>query len=346
MTGPATDLCYAGRAREAAMLSSQQMALLESTGDLTPIMGLLGIAFVNWLGVGDIDEIVRWSHIIIDLADGDPARGAGYGMGSPLAIASAWRGTSRWWLGRPGWREDLHAAVAMARCSNTETLSGAVAWTYGFAMQYGVLRADDSALRAGEDALRAAERASSDRAMGLAAYTWAVGLLNREDAADRDRGLELMMQTRDIWLRKRAFFLMPVTDLWIAVDTARRGDHDTAIGKMRQAVDSLTQAGHLFYNLWGSSVLVETLLERGGPGDVAEAQREFDRIASLRADRDWAILDIMLLRLRALLAQAHGKTAAYLEYLCRYRTMAESLGFEGHLARAEAMGEAAIRRRA
>ena len=188
---------------------------------------------------------MRWSQTIVDLAAGDPVKGAGFGVGSPLAIALAWRGTARWWLGRPGWRQDLHDAVAMARRSNPETLAGAVAWTYGFAMQYGVLRADDSVVRASEDALQTAQQASNDRALSLAAYTLAVGLLNRDAAADRHRGLELMMQTRDIWLRKRALFLIPVTDLWAARETARRGDRDAAIGVMRQAVDELRQEEHL-----------------------------------------------------------------------------------------------------
>ncbi len=337
MTGLATELLYAGRAREASRLASEQMALLESIGDPTPTMGLAFIAFGNWLGVGEFGEILRWSQTIVDLAAGDPAKGAGFGMGSPLAIALAWRGTARWWLGRPGWRQDLHDAVAMARRSNPETLSGAVAWTYGFAMQYGVLRADDSAVRASEEAVQTAERASSDRALGLAAYTLAVGLLNRDAAADRHRGLELMMQARDIWLRKRVLFLIPVTDLWAARETARRGDRDAAIPVMRQAVDELRQAGHLFYGVWGTGVLVETLLERGAEGDLAEAQEAIDRLANLWADHDSAMLEITLLRLRALLARARGDDVAYRDLVSRYRAMAESLGFEGHIARAEAM---------
>ncbi|MDT5398829.1 MAG: hypothetical protein QOK33_2060 [Mycobacterium sp.] len=337
MTGPATELCYAGRAREASRLSSQQMALLESIGDPTPTMGLAAITFVNWLGVGEFGEILRWSQTLVDLAAGDPAKGAGFGVGSPLAIASAWRGTARWWLGRPGWRQDLHDAVAMARRSNPETLAGAVAWTYGFALQYGVLRADDSAVRAGEDALHTAQTASSDRAMGLAAYTLAVGLLNRDAAADRHRGLELMMQARDIWLRKRALFLIPVTDLWAARETARRGDRDAAIGVMRQAVDELRQADNLFYGIWGTGVLVETMLERGAESDLAEAQQEFDRLANLRADHDSAMLEITLLRLRAQLARARGNDVAYRDLAIRYHAMAESLGFEGHIDSALAM---------
>ena len=337
MSGPATELMYAGRAREAARLSSEQMGLLESIEDRIPAMGLAAIAFCNWLCAGEFGEILRWSQAVVDLAAGDPVKGAGFGVGSPLAIALAWRGAARWWLGRPGWRQDLHDAVAMARNSNPETLSAAVCWAYGHAMLYGVLRADDSALRAGEDAVQTAQTASNDRAMGLAAYTLAIGLLNRDSAADRHRGLELMMQTRDIWLRRRILFLIPVTDVWTAQETARRGDRDAAIPVMRQAVDELRQAGNLFYGVWGTGVLVQTLLERGTESDVSEAQDAIDRLANFWEDDGSAMREITLLRLRALLAQARGDEVAYRESVIRYRAMAESLGFEGHIAMAQAM---------
>ena len=47
--------------------------------------------------------------------------------------------------------------------------------------------------------------------------------------------------------------------------------------------------------------------------------------------------EITLLRLRALLAQARGDDVAHRDFVNRYRAMAESLGFEGHIAWAEAM---------
>ena len=47
--------------------------------------------------------------------------------------------------------------------------------------------------------------------------------------------------------------------------------------------------------------------------------------------------DIVGLRLRALLSRARGDEAAYREYRDRYRAMATSLGFEGHMKWAEAM---------
>lgn len=337
MTGPATEHCYAGRADAAAAVSSQQMELLEVTGDLTPTMGLVPIAFVNWIGVGAFDKIMRWSQTVIDLADGDPGKGAGFGVASPLAIASAWRGTARWWLGRAGWRQDLDEAMSLAQRSNAETFSGASAWTYGFALQYGVLRAKDSVVRVSEDALRTAQAASSDRAMGLAAYTLAVGLLNRDAAADRHRGLELMMQTRDIWLRKRALFLIPVTDMWAAWETSRRGDREAAIPLMRQAARELRQARHLFYGVWATGVLVQTLLERGKDDDLVEAHEAIDWLKKLAAEHESVMLEIMLLRLRALLCRVAGNQGAYRDLADLYRAMASELGFEGHLAWANAM---------
>jgi hypothetical protein len=49
------------------------------------------------------------------------------------------------------------------------------------------------------------------------------------------------------------------------------------------------------------------------------------------------IRDIWLLRLRALMARAHGDAVAYAQLRDRYHDMAGTLGFEGRIARAEAM---------
>jgi predicted ATPase len=122
MSGLATELLYAGRPREGSRLASEQMALLESIGDPTLTIGLAFVAFINWFDSGEFGEILRWSQTVIDLADGDPAKGAGFGLGSPLAAAVAFRGVARWWLGRPGWRQDLHDAFAMARNSEPSPL--------------------------------------------------------------------------------------------------------------------------------------------------------------------------------------------------------------------------------
>jgi hypothetical protein len=59
--------------------------------------------------------------------------------------------------------------------------------------------------------------------------------------------------------------------------------------------------------------------------------------AAAPAEEGLVIRDIGLLRLRALLARARGDAAAYAHLRDRCRDMARSLGFEGHIAWAEAM---------
>ena len=107
---------------------------------------------------------------------------------------------------------------------------------------------------------------------------------------------------------------------------------------MRSAVDHVLRRGQLLQ--WGipaTGVLVETLLDRGADDDVAEAEAAIDRLAAAPTDDGLAVRDILLLRLRALLARAHDDPAAYAHFRDRYRDMATSLGFEGHIAWAGAM---------
>ncbi|KUI46632.1 cyclase [Mycobacterium sp. GA-1199] len=334
MTGLSTESVYSGRLREGSRLASEQMALLESIGDPDLTIGLSVMALTVWGVAGEYDEVLRWSETVIDLAAGGSVKGATFGFGSPLAGALAWRAAARWWLGLPGWREDHRDAVATARNSDPTTLACVVAWTYGLEIQHGVLRSEDAALQASNEAMRAAEGTSNDVALSMAKYTLGVALLTRDTAADHHRGLERMVQTRDMW-RQSVPFLVPVTELWSALEMARYSELDAAIAAMRQAVNELLPSGSS-YGVWSTRVLVETLLERGAEGDSAEAEKATERMAELWSDRGSAMVEITLVRLRTLLARARGDDG-YRELLSRYRTMAKSLGFEGHIAMAEAM---------
>ena len=203
-------------------------------------------AFTVWFDAGEFGEILRWSQRVIDLAAGDPAKGAGFGFGSPLAIALGWRGNARWWLGRPGWREDHHDAVAMARKSDPTTFAVS---SPGLQHRDGLRgnRADDATVRVLEEAVRAA-RSCADIDVSLADYTLGIAPLYRDAPADRDRGLNLMVRFRE-FMRECAPFLVPVAELWVARERARSGDRDAAIALMRQAVDELHQAGRLGYGV-------------------------------------------------------------------------------------------------
>jgi hypothetical protein len=82
---------------------------------------------------------------------------------------------------------------------------------------------------------------------------------------------------------------------------------------------------------------VETLLGCGADSGVAEAEAAIERLAAAPAEEGLVIHDMWLLRLWALLAQAHGGEARYREYWDRHGDMARTLGFVGHTAWAEAM---------
>jgi len=107
---------------------------------------------------------------------------------------------------------------------------------------------------------------------------------------------------------------------------------------MRAAVDDLFRDGVLqALGSLAAGVLMETLLDRGADGDVVEAEAAIDRLADAPIEEGLVIREVWLLRLRALLARVHGDAAAYTQLRDRYRDMARSLGFEGHIAWAEAM---------
>jgi hypothetical protein len=130
----------------------------------------------------------------------------------------------------------------------------------------------------------------------------------------------------------------PSYQSYLAREMARRGDRDDAIPLIRAAVDHLFREGRLL--LWGvpaTGVLVQTLLDRGEDGDLAEADAAIERLATAPTDDGLVIREIWLLRLRALLARAHGDAAAYTHFRDRHRDMAKTLGYEGHIEWAEAM---------
>ena len=137
---------------------------------------------------------------------------------------------------------------------------------------YGVLRADDSAVRAIEEAVQTAEKASNDLALSGAEYALGIGLLSRDAAADRQRGLEIMVQARDTWLPERTPSLVPVAEMWAARERARCGERDAAIAVMRQAVDDLHRAGRPGWGVWATGVLAETLLD-AAPKPIWSKQR-------------------------------------------------------------------------
>jgi hypothetical protein len=308
MAGLVADYAYQDRIDEASQLASEAMALIESVGDPTLTVGLSFAAIYAKLENAEYCDVLRWSQGAIDLADGDPSTG-NFIIGCPLALAFTTRALARYSLGRPGWPDDLRHGLDMARTADPLSYAAVVGFAYLAGIPAGVLRPDDSAVPEMEVALKVADRSGDDHALAIARMTLGLALAHRQTDADRDHGHELLAEVSDVFLR--GGYLqgeLPLVNVYVAREKARRGDRDAAITLMRAAVDHLFRQRHpLAWGIPATGVLVETLLDRGTDSDVAEAAAGIERLAAAPADDGLVIRDIWLLRLRALLARArHG----------------------------------------
>jgi class 3 adenylate cyclase len=340
MAGLVMDHTYHARLREASRLASEAMALVESVGDPNLTVGLSVPVIYAKIETAEWSDVLRWSQTVIDLADDDPSKG-NLLMGSPLAVAFTTRAMARYCLGRDGWRHDQRHGLAMAFSADPLSLAAALPFVYFLGIPNGVLRPDDSTVREIEDSLRIAERSGDDLALANARMTLGVALVHRHTAAERDRGQGLLAEVAEVFVRREHNLAdLPIVEVYLARERARRGDRDDAIPLMRAAVDHLFRDGRLL--VWGvaaTGVLVETLLDHEPDSGIVESEAAIARLAAAPVDERFDLREITLLRMRALLAGARGDDVAYRDLVSRYRAMAESLGFEGHIAWAEGMIE-------
>jgi adenylate cyclase len=185
--------------------------------------------------------------------------------------------------------------------------------------------------------LSTAEQTGEDVAFGLAKSNVAFALLH-QGSDSRAYALELLAQVRDIAMGHRySRTAIPMIDTFVAQSRTQDGDLDGAIELSRAVVGEEIDGGGVIFVPLATSVLVDALLLRGSDGDIEEAQSAIERVAAVDIEPGLVLYDIWTLRMRALLSQAKGEGAAYREFRDRYRKMATELGFEGHMAWAEAM---------
>ena len=335
MTGLVVEHVHQGRLREASQLASECMSLVESVDNPTLTVGLSVAACAAKIQAGELPDALRWSQRVIEFADGDPTK-ANFLVASPLALSLTFRGAARWGMGLRGWREDFDSALAMARATDPVSQAAVVAYKY-IAIPRGVLLADDAALIDIEEALQVAERASDDIALVLVRLALGIALIHH-DGADRERGFEVLAQLRDTCVKESySLNAVPICDVYAARKKAELGDLDHSVQQLGTVADDLFNTEHFVNGDLAVVALVEVLLARGGDGDHAEAEAAINRLANVPVDFSWAVRDIQVLRLRALLSKARGDQAANQESTQRYRDTAKTLGYEGHIAWAEAM---------
>ena len=148
-----------------------------------------------------------------------------------------------------------------------------------------------------------------------------------EDAAAREAAVQ------ERFTLGASFFV----DVMVATEKLRADDLDGAIELIRPAVDQAYAANDVLVLAASTAALVQPLLRRGRPTDLPDALAAIDRLGAVPTEPGFVLNDLWLLRIRALAAQASGDEAAYHDYRDGYRAMANSLGFEGHIAWAAAM---------
>ena len=141
-----------------------------------------------------------------------------------------------------------------------------------------------------EDALRIAERSADDMALVVARATLGIALVHRNTDAQRSRGQKLLAEASDEFPRQGHFLCdLPIVNVYLARERARRGDRDEAIPLMRAAVDHLFREGRTAdVGRAATGVLVKTLLDRGADSDVAEAEAAIERLAAAPAEEGFS----------------------------------------------------------
>jgi len=327
--GQLMELTIHAHRREAAQLASEYIKLLESAGDPTITVGLSFGAIFTMYEAGQFTEALRLTQRVIDLAAGDPTKG-NIVFGSPLALVTAVQGLLGCFLGRPGWKDRLDEAVAVGRGCDTNTRVVTVMYKY-VAIACGALLPDTAALQGTAEALRIAEESGENFVLALARLTRGITLVHW-GGPERQRGVELL---GDVGAGTMAAQLL--ADVEIAREKARTADIDGAIELARTVISKQFDTGTMMWRGPATTVLVEALLRRGREADMQEAQAAIDRLAAVPTEPGFVLHELPLLRLRALLARAQGDEVSYRDLADRYRAMATSLGFEGHMAAAETM---------
>jgi len=349
MAGHLTTLTFNAHHRKAAGMASEFATLVESIGDPAMTVGLFYAAAQAKWEAGEASECLRLAQRIIDIADGDPTMGD-FVIGSPLAWAIALKGAAGMFLGRRGWRDDLETAIAMAGSVDAAGRPFVQLYKYAAAVENGAVlpHAEDMPLAA--ESLEVAQRSGNNTAVAYALVNHALTLIHdRSDGPEnpcdgRAAGFELLTKARQMVVDEQLTVAMRrMSDIEIARERACTGDLSGAIDLATTVLDEQFDTGEMIFRGPATTVLVEALLSRARAADTADlerARRAIDRLASVPTEPGFVLHELPVLRLRALLARAHGDEPGYRQCVERLRAVAHEADFEGYRALAEEMASA------
>jgi adenylate cyclase len=346
MYGQIVLLSFQHRGHEASRLASEQFKLLQGSPHAVDALAVIHGSVLAKLTAGDASEAYRLTSWAIDLLDEDAAGGIAGDLwaasGSPLAMTLVWRAVAAITLGHPAWQDDMIRGIETERsvAPNGAVLLFLVTVGYSMAVHMDALVPDDRAVKETADAIHGAEEIGDDTALGNAYLAHGLVLSLRDTDAERELGLEYLRRAYDVQSSQRVLAAATIAHIRIVEMVAETGDVDHAIDEARTIVNRLVENDERLLRSAAVAVLVESLILRACEVDIQEAASAIEQLAAVPTDPGFVLNDIQLLRMRAQLARAQGDDAGYRDFADRYRVMAESLGFEGHMARADRLRRA------
>jgi adenylate cyclase len=336
MAGHLTTLTFNAHYRKAAAMASEFATLVESIGDPAMTVGLFYAAGQAKWEAGEAGEGLRLAQRVIDLADGDATMGD-FVIGSPLAWAITLKGAAAMFLGRPGWRDDLEEGIALARSVDAAAWPFVQLYKYAAAVVNGAVLPGADDLAETEESLEIAQRSGNDTALAYATLNRAITLIHK-DSEDASAGLECLATAREMVVHQQlTVALRRLSDIEVARHRARSGNLGGATDLATTVLGEQFDTGEMLFRGPATTTLVEALLTRGSSADIARAQRAIHALAAVPTEPGFVLHELPLLRLRALIARAHGDEAGYRQLVQRFAAKAHEARFEGCAAQADAM---------
>ncbi|WP_396931825.1 ATP-binding protein [Mycolicibacterium sp.] len=190
------------------------------------------------------------------------------------------------------------------------------------------------------DALRRAESFGDICGLITAQCAYGTVLVRAQNAPHHD-AIEVLLRAKSNIQKHNVFTLaLGITVSDLAGEAARTGRRDEAIDDLRVSFVSHTDTGFRVFAGCVGEALVELLIDRGRPSDLAEAR---DIVGLWQHDgRDIPALDLVRLRSRALLAAAEGDSEAHARFAGQYLDLCEKLDARGRLSEARRMVDEAV----
>ena len=232
-------------------------------------------------------------------------------------------------------RAHLREATKYIRVSTDAVNQAQIASYWASLTGIGFEIADDFVPLAREAVLVAEELGDT---FGCACAWYALGtVLVRVGGHDTEAADLLTKARAAITRHSNPSLFLPAIDTDLATCTARAGDVDAAVERLRTAFETYFATATPYMGVLPAAALVDLLVSRGADDDLGEAESVVAEMANVSSRLGDTVMTMVTLGATAQLARARGDRAGYAETAKRYLQAAERFDARGRLPDARRM---------